>query len=63
MTQTAKTDRLRETLRRALAPTEPVVVIAAASEPGIPIPPPGPDASDEDVEAFIEGLCKNNPYM
>ena len=67
MTQTvvaqARADRLRETLRRALAPTEPVVVIAATTEPGIPIPPPGPDASDEDVEAFVQGLCKRNPYM
>ena len=63
MTQTAKTDRLRETLRRALAPTEPVVVIAATTEPGVPIPPPGPNASGEDVEAFVQGLCKRNPYM
>jgi hypothetical protein len=50
------------TYRGSAAPTEPVVVIEAQQEPGIPIPPPGPDAGDEDVEAFIQGLCKRNPY-
>lgn len=47
------TDSRREALRRALCHTEP----------GVPIPPPGPDATDEDVEAYITGLCRRNPNM
>jgi hypothetical protein len=57
------TDSRREALRRALCPTEPVLVIAGHTEPGVPIPPPGPDATDEDVEAYITGLCRANPNM
>lgn len=30
---------------------------------GQPVPPPGPEASDEEVEAYITGLCRHNPNM
>jgi hypothetical protein len=47
--------------------TEPITIprvpiTAREQHPELP-EPPGPNATDEQVEEYIQELCKQNPYM